>query len=83
VKRPGKVLLDIRGSFLRADQHVRILPLKTNPQGITVVRQKWTGPNLVTALIELDASVTPATYAVVLEDGSGTLTNPLHLTVTK
>jgi hypothetical protein len=83
VKRPGKVLLDIRGSFLRADQRVRILPLKANPEGITVVRQKWTGPNLVTALIELDASVTPAAYAVALEDATGTLTNPLQLTVTK
>lgn len=83
VRRPGKVLLDIRGSFLRADQRVRILPLKETPRGITVARQKWVSSSLVTVLLELDASVTPTAYAIALEDASGTLTNPLQLHVTK
>ena len=77
------MLLDIRGAGLRSDQRVRILPLKENPRGITVLRQKWTSPNLVTVLLELDASVAPSIYAIALEDASGTLTNPLQLHVTK
>jgi hypothetical protein len=83
VRRPGKVLLDIRGAGLRPDQRVRILPLKAVPRGIAVVRQKWTSPNLVTVLLDLDASVTPAAYAIALEDAAGGLTNPLQLNVTK
>lgn len=83
VRRPGKVLLDIRGSGLRANQRVRVLPLKENPRGITVVRQKWTSSSLVSVLIELDASVTPTAYAIALEDPAGALTNPLQLVVTK
>ena len=83
VRRPGKVLLDIRGAGLRSDQRVRILPFKEIPRGITVLRQKWTSPNLVSVLLELDASVTPAVYAIALEDAGGALTNPLQLHVTK
>jgi hypothetical protein len=60
-----------------------VLPLKENPRGITVVRQKWTSSSLVSVLLELDASVSPAAYAIALEDASGTRTNPLQLTVTK
>jgi hypothetical protein len=82
-RRPGKVLLDVRGAGLRSDQRVRILPLKEAPRGITVVRQKWASPSLVTVLLELDASVTPAAYAIALEDASGVRTNPLQFTVTK
>jgi len=83
VRRGGRVMLDIRGSGLRSDQHVLILPLKEVPRGITVIRQKWTSPSLVTVLLELDAGVTPAAYAIALETASGERTNPLHLTVTK
>jgi hypothetical protein len=83
VRRPGKVLLDIRGAGLRSDLRVRILPLKENPRGITVLRQKWVNPNLVTVLLELDASVAPTIYAIALEDASGGLTNPLQLHITK
>jgi hypothetical protein len=83
VRRPGKVLIDIRGIGLRSDQRVRLLPLKETPRGITVIRQKWTSPNLVSVLLELDASVTPTAYAIALEDPSGGLTNSLQLLVTK
>jgi len=83
VRRPGKVLLDIRGAGLRSDQHVRILPLKETPRGITVLRQKWVSANLVSVLLELDAGVTPTVYAIALEDANGVLTNPLQLHVTK
>jgi serine/threonine-protein kinase len=83
VKRPGRVLLDLRGTGLRSDQRVRVLPLKEPPRGITVVRQKWTSSSLVSVLLELDATVAPAIYAISLEDASGARTNPLQLTVTK
>lgn len=83
VRRPGRVLLDIRGSGLRPDQHARVLPMKEAPRGITVIRQKWVGPTLVNVLLELDGTVTPTTYAIALEDASGNRTNPLQLTVTK
>ena len=83
MKRGGRVLLDIRGAGLRADQHVQILPIKDAPRGISVVRQKWANANLVTVLLELDANVTPTAYAITLESANGERTNPLHITVTK
>ncbi len=83
MKRGGRVLLDIRGAGLRADQHVQILPIKDVPRGISVVRQKWANANLVTVLLELDANVTPTAYAITLESANGDRTNPLHITVTK
>jgi len=83
VKRPGKVLLDIRGAGLRSDQRVRVLALKETPQGISVVRQKWVDAGLVTVLLDLDAKVTPAIYAVALESPDGSFTNLLQLTITK
>ena len=83
MKRGGRVLLDIRGAGLRADQHVQILPVKDAPRGISVVRQKWANANLVTVLLELDANVTPTAYAIALESANGERTNPLHITVTK
>jgi len=83
MKRGGRVLLDIRGAGLRADQHVQILPIKDAPRGISVVRQKWANANLVTVLLELDANVTPTAYAIALESANGERTNPLHITVTK
>jgi len=83
VKRPGKVLLDIRGAALRSDQRVRVLPIKETPHGISVVRQKWVDAGLVTVLLDLDGKVTPAIYAIALENPDGSLTNPLQLTITK
>jgi serine/threonine-protein kinase len=83
VKRPGRVLLDIRGTGLRSDLRVSILPLKETPRGISVVRQKWTNANLVSVLLELDNSVAVGAYGIALEDGSGNRTNPLTITITK
>ncbi len=83
IKRPGRVLIDLRGAGLRSDLRVRILPIKETPRGITIVRQKWTSASLVSVLLELDANVTPTAYAIALEDRSGALTNPLQLHVTK
>ena len=83
VKRPGRVLLDIRGTGLRSDLRVAILPLKEVPRGISVIRQKWTNANLVSVLLELDNRVAPGAYAIALEDGSGNRTNPLTITITK
>ncbi len=82
-KRGGRVLLDIRGAGLRADQRVQILPIKEPPRGISVVRQKWANANLVSVLLELDANVSPAAYAITLESANGERSNPLHFTVTK
>jgi hypothetical protein len=83
VRRPGKVLLDLRGSGLRPDLRARILPLKEVPRGITVARQKWVSANLVSVLLELDAAVTPGIYAIALEDPAGGPVKPLQFTVTK
>ena len=68
VRRPGRALLDLRGTGLRPDLRARILPLREVPRGITVARQKWVSANLVTVLLELDETVTPAVYAIDLED---------------
>jgi hypothetical protein len=83
IRRPGRVLLDVRGTGLRPDLRARILPLREVPHGITVARQKWVSANLVTVLLELDGSVTPAVYAIDLEDAGGGHAKPLQFTVTK
>ena len=83
VRRPGKALLDLRGSGFRSDLRVRILPLREPTRGITVARQKWVNANLVTILLELDESVRPGVYAVALEDPAGGQTMPLQFSVTK
>jgi hypothetical protein len=83
VRRPGKALLDLRGTGLRPDLRARVVPLRDVPRGITVARQKWVSANLVTVLLELDEGVTPGSYAIVLEDPAGGPVKPLQFTVTK
>ncbi|HSD66194.1 MAG TPA: hypothetical protein VLF95_05810, partial [Vicinamibacteria bacterium] len=83
VRRPGKTLLDVRGTGLRPDLRARVLPLKEAPRGITVARQKWVSANLVTVLLELDDSVAPGIYAIALEDPAGGPVRPLQFTVSK
>ena len=83
VRRPGRALLDLRGTGLRPDLRARVLPLREVPRGISVARQKWVNANLVTVLLELEETVTPGAYALALEDPSGRQTRPLHFTVTK
>ena len=83
VRRPGRALLDLRGTGLRPDLRARVLPLREVPRGISVARQKWVNANLVTVLLELEATVTPGAYALALEDPSGRQTKPLQFTVTK
>jgi hypothetical protein len=60
-----------------------VVPVKEAPRGITVAGQKWVSSELVTVLLELDASVAPGAYALTLEDPAGTQTRPLPFTVTK
>ena len=83
IRRPGKALLDLRGTGLRADLRARVLPLREAPRGITLARQKWVSAELVTVLLELDGSVAPGAYAIVLEDPAGGRTKPLSFTVAK
>ena len=83
VRRPGRALLDLRGTGLRSDLRARVLPLREAPRGISVVRQKWVNAGLVTVLLELQDTVAPGAYAVALEDANGRQTRPLQFTVTK
>jgi hypothetical protein len=83
VRRPGRALLDLRGSGFRPDLRVLVLPLREAPRGIRVARQKWVSATLVTVLLELDASVAPGAYAIALEDPAAGPTKPLQFTVTK
>jgi hypothetical protein len=83
VARPGKVLLDIRGSALRPEHHVLVVPLKKAPSGISVVRQKLQGDALITVLLNLDPSVSPGEYGLAVEDAQGVRSNTLVFTVTK
>jgi hypothetical protein len=82
-RRPGRILVDLRGTGFRPELRVRVLPLREVPRGITVVRQKWVSANLVTVLLELDATVTPSAYGIALEDPGGGDTKALSFTVTK
>ncbi len=83
VRRPGKVVLDLRGSGLRPDLRARILPLKEMPRGITIARQVCKNEGLLQVLLDLDATVAPGVYGIAIEDPSGARTPPLTFTVTK
>jgi hypothetical protein len=83
IRRPGRALLDLRGTGLRSDLRARVLPLREAPRGISVARQKWVSESLVTVLLELDDAVTPGVYAIALEGPNGSQTKPLHFTVAK
>ena len=83
VRRPGKALLDLRGSGFRSDLRVVILPVRGSLRGVTVARQKWVNASLVTVLLELDDSVSPGAYGVALQDPEGGQTKPLPITITK
>ncbi len=83
VRRPGKALLDLRGTGLHPGLHARVLPLRDVPRGIIVARQRCVSANLMTVLLELDETVVPGTYAIALEDASGGQTKALRFTVTK
>jgi biotin carboxyl carrier protein len=82
VKRPGRVLFDLRGSGLASDLQARLVAVRDAPKGLSVVRQKCSG-TLCNVLVELDESVKPAIYAIVLEDPQGRQTNVLTFTVTR
>jgi len=82
VKRPGRVLFDLRGSGLASDLQARLVAVRDAPKGLSVVRQKCSG-TLCNVLVELDGSVKPAVYAIVLEDPQGRQTNALTFTVTR
>ena len=83
VRRPGKVLLDLRGGGMHDGIRVRVLPLREAPRGISIVRQKCESDSLVRVLLDLDAQVAPAAYAIALEDADGRQTKPLTFTVTR
>lgn len=82
VKRPGRVLFDLHGTGLTADLHARVVGVRDSPHGMMVVRQKCSG-SICNVLVELDDSVKPAAYAIVLEDPQGRQSNALTFTVTK
>ncbi len=82
VKRPGRVLFDLRGTGLAADLRARLVGVRDAPRGMMIVRQKCSG-TLCNVLLELDDSVKPSAYAILLEDPQGLQSNALTFTVTK
>jgi hypothetical protein len=83
VRRPGKILLDLRGSGFHPDLRARVVALREAPRGLVVARQKWVSPSLITVLLELDDAATPGEYAIALEDASGARSKALPFAVTK
>ena len=83
VKRPGKVLLDLRGTGFGPDHRARVLPLKKAPRGITVIGQKYVNETLITVLLDLDPKAETGEFAIVVEDRGGTQTAPATFKVNK
>jgi hypothetical protein len=83
VKRPGKVLLDLRGQGFLEQHRAQVLQVKKVPRGITVVRQKRVSDTLITVLVELSEDAEPGDYAFAVEDGLGQRTEPILFKVTK
>ena len=82
-RRPGKVMLDLRGAGMHDGVRVQVLPLRETPRGISILRQKCESDTLVRVLLQLDPQVAPGAYAVALEDTGGRQTKPLTFTVTR
>ncbi len=83
VKRPGKVMLDLRGSGFRSEHRARVLSLKKAPRGITVIGQKFVNESLLTVLIELDPKAETGEFAIAVEDSDGTQSAPVVFKVNK
>jgi hypothetical protein len=83
VKRPGKAMLDLRGSGFRADLRARILPVNKEPRGISVLGQKFVNSGLITVLVDLAEDAETGEFAIAVEDGAGTRSGQAVFTVTK
>ena len=83
VKRPGKVMLDLRGSGFRPEHRAQVLSLKKAPRGITVIGQKVVNESLITVLIELDPNAETGEFAIAVEDSDGTQSAPAIFKVNK
>ncbi len=83
VKRPGEVMLDLRGTGFRPDHRARVLPLKKAPRGIRVIGQKYVNETLITVLLDLDPKAETGEFAIAVEDRSGTQTAPATFKVNK
>ena len=83
VQRPGKVLLDLRGSGFRPDLRARIFPVGKQPRGIAVLGQKFVNAGLITVLVDLAENAETGEFAIAVEDGSGARSGQAVFTVTK
>jgi hypothetical protein len=71
VKRPGKVMLDLRGTGLRSEQRARVLAINKEPRGIRVAGQKYVNDTLITVLIDLAPDAETGEFGIVVEDSFG------------
>jgi hypothetical protein len=71
VKRPGKVMLDLRGTGLRSEHRARVLPINKDPRGIRVAGQKYVNDTLITVLIDLAPDAETGEFGIVVEDSLG------------
>ena len=83
LKRPTTAILDLRGIGLRPEHQARVLKIKNEPNGITIVRQKYVGPSLLQVVVKLDENVALGTYGMGVLDSRGTWSNNLSFTVTR
>jgi hypothetical protein len=83
VRRPGKALLDLRGSGFRPDLRARILPVRKAPRDVVVLRQKFVNSTLITVLVELGEHAETGEFAIAVEDDLGTRSQGVVFTITK
>lgn len=83
VKRPGKVMLDLRGTGFRSDHRAQVVALKKTPRGISVIGQKVVNDTLITVLLELAPNAETGDFAIAVVDDGGTQTAPASFKVNK
>jgi hypothetical protein len=71
VKRPGKVMLDLRGTGLRSEHRARVLGIRKDPRGISVAGQKFVNDTLIKVLIDLAPDAETGEFGIVVEDSFG------------
>jgi hypothetical protein len=83
IKRGVTTMLDVRGNGLRADQKATVLKIKEQPNGITVVKQKFVNGGLIQVVVKLEDTTAPGVYGLAMGDTLGGLSNALSFTVAK
>jgi serine/threonine protein kinase len=81
MSRGQKSLYDLHGTGIRADHRPMVLKGSSAVTGVTVVQQKLVSSKLLRMLVNVDGSVAPGNYSIVLVDATGKSSNAVSFEI--